>query len=226
MLRMRNYFSPLAQWLCCCFLFVCCMLAARIIYTNNIRYIFLVWNLFLAAIPYWISMSLYKMILKSKFLQSVFLLCWLVFFPNALYVVTDLIHLTKTTSVPVWFDAVLLFVSSSLGLVLGFASLLNVERYLCNYFKTFQVNLIVLSTIFAGSYGVYLGRFKRWNSWDVVNNPLLLATDILKTFIHPLEHLGVWSVVFLLTGMYSLSWFLIKVFTAQLNTLKSINPVK
>ena len=132
---MRNYLSPLAQWLCCCFLFIGFMLAIRIIYTDNIRYIFLVWNLFLASIPYWISIGFNKMILKHKVVQVSFLLCWLVFFPNALYVVTDLVHLTKTTSVPVWFDAVLLFVSSSLALVLAFASLLNVERYLYNYLK-------------------------------------------------------------------------------------------
>lgn len=223
---MKNCLSPIAQWLCCCFLFISLMLFVRITHTNNIRYIFLLWNLFLACIPYWISLSLNKLLFKSKVVQLLFFITWLVFFPNALYVVTDLIHLTHNTSVPVWFDAVLLFASSSLGLVLAFISLLNVERYLFNYLKKVQVNIIVLLLLFAGSYGVYLGRFKRWNSWDVVNNPLLLATDILKTFIHPFEHLGVWSVVFLLTGMYSLSWFLIKIFNTEVDQQKSLTLKK
>ena len=97
---MKNYLSPFAQWLCCCFLFIGFMLFVRIAYSNNIRYIFLVWNLFLACIPYWISLSLNKLILKSKVVQLLFFITWLVFFPNALYVVTDLIHLSSNTSVP------------------------------------------------------------------------------------------------------------------------------
>ena len=220
---MKNYISPLAQWLCCCFLFIACMLIARIVYAHNIRYIFLVWNLFLAGIPYWISSSFSKITLKSKALQVFFFISWLVFFPNALYVVTDLIHLKKTTSVPIWFDALLLFASSSLGLVLAFTSLMNVERYLYTYFKKSQVNIIVLLLLFAGSYGVYLGRFKRWNSWDVLNNPLSIGNDILKTFIHPVENLYVWSIIFLFTGLYLLFWFLIKVFNSQLSSKQPLS---
>lgn len=223
---MKTLISPLAQWLFCCFLFIGCMLIGRILYAENIRYIFLVWNLFLATIPYWISIRLKKLILKNKIFQAIVFTCWLLFFPNALYVVTDLIHLQKTTSVPISFDAILLFASSSVGLVLAFASLLNVEQYLSNYFKKLQVNIIGVLLLFAGSYGVYLGRFKRWNSWDILNNPMAIANDILKTFFHPVEHLGVWSVVFLLTGLYALSWFLVKVFTANLNPHKSFTSLK
>ena len=220
---MKTYFSPFVQWLCCCFLFIGCMLALRIIYAGNIRYVFLVWNLFLACIPYWISISFSGTAQKTKLLQIFLFASWLVFFPNALYVVTDLIHLTKKASIPIWFDVVLLFTSSFLGIVLAFASLLNVEKFISMYFKKQEVNIIVLLLIFAGSYGVYLGRFERWNSWDVINNPRSIALDILETFINPLDNTHVWSVIFLLTGLYSLFWYLIKTLTLQIRKNRLTN---
>ena len=66
--------------------------------------------------------------------------------------------------------------------------------------------------LFAGSFGVYLGRFERWNSWDVLHNPFSIGLDIAKRFAFPFAHTKTWSVTFLLTGLYSLCWFLIKCF--------------
>lgn len=218
---MKNIITAFTKWLFCCFLFICLMLVARIIYAGNLRYIFLVWNLFLAFVPYIISMGFNKIAFKGKLLQLLIFSTWLLFFPNALYIITDIIHLGKTSVVPLWYDAVLLFTSSLLGLVLAFASLINVEKYFMFYFKNIHVNILIILLLFAGSYGVYLGRFERWNSWDIVKNLNEMMLYILNTFLHPLEHTKMWVVTFLLTGLYSLFWYLVKM--GFKNVEKNIN---
>ena len=207
---MNFKFSSFAKWLFCCFSFIGLMLVARIIYADSIRYLFLVWNLFLAFVPYWISLSFINIRPKRKVVQGIVLISWLLFFPNALYIITDIIHLSTTTSVPLWYDAVLLFTSSFLGLVLAFASLKNTEHYLKLYFRNELVNFIIFMLLFAGSYGVYLGRFERWNSWDVFNNISAMSLYVLRSVLHPLEFTRMWFVTFLFTGLYTLCWYLLK----------------
>lgn len=218
---MKNTITAFTKWLFCCFLFISLMLVARIIYAGNLRYIFLVWNLFLAFVPYIISIGFNKIVLKGKLLQLLFFSTWLLFFPNALYIITDIIHLAKTSAVPVWYDAVLLFTSSLLGLVLAFASLINVEKYFMFYFKNIHVNILIILVLFAGSYGVYLGRFERWNSWDILKNLNEMMLYILNTFLHPFDHTKMWVVTFLLTSLYSLFWYLVKM--GSKNVEKNIN---
>ena len=217
---MKNKFSPFAQWLSMCFLFLAVLIAARIIYSGNTLYLFLVWNLFLAWIPYAISLKSKKSILQSKTMQTVVFVSWLLFFPNALYIVTDIIHVKETEAVPVWFDAILLFIASFTGIALAFASLINIENFLKHYFSKKYVPSIIIFLLFIGSFGVYLGRFQRWNSWDVIQNPLSLATDILQCFTTPFAHTKTWVVTFLLTSLYLVCWFFIKAI-ASFNTIKN-----
>ncbi len=209
---MKIIFSSFAKWLCCCFLFIAAMIAARMLYAGNSSYLFMIWNLFLAWIPYVISIEFKHLQGSKKFIQVLIFMCWLLFFPNALYIVTDIIHLADTQAAPLWYDAVLLFVSSLTGLVLAFASVINTEKYLQTIFMKKYVTPMVVMLLFAGSFGVYLGRFERWNSWDVLHNPLSMAAEIANRFLSPFAHTKTWSVTFLLTGLYSLCWFLIKCF--------------
>lgn len=209
---MKNIFSPFAQWLCCCFLFIAAMIVARIIYSGNGSYLFMIWNLFLAWIPYVVSIGFKYVKGRKKILPTFIFMCWLLFFPNALYIVTDIIHLAQTQAAPLWYDAVLLFASSLTGLVLAFASVINTEKYLKIIFTKKYVTPIIIVLLFAGSFGVYLGRFERWNSWDLLYNPFSMVLDIAKRFAFPFAHTKTWSVTFLLTGLYSLCWFLIKCF--------------
>ena len=218
---MNFKFSPFAKWLICCFSFIGLMLVARIIYAGSIRYLFLVWNLFLAFVPYMISLSFTNLISKRKVVQGIIFSCWLLFFPNALYIITDIIHLGNKTSVPLWYDAVLLFTSSFLGLVLAFASLKNTERYLKFHFKQKLVNLIISMLLFAGSYGVYLGRFERWNSWDVLNNMSAMFLYIMRTVLHPFEFTRMWVVTFLFTALYTLCWYLLKTISQSFRSKNS-----
>ncbi len=209
---MKKIFSPFARWLFSCFLFIAVMITVRVIYSGNGSYLFMIWNLFLAWIPYIISTGFTGIKGRKKLIQFLVFMCWLLFFPNALYIVTDIIHLAQTQAVPLWYDAVLLFSSSLTGLVLAFASVINTEKYLCTIFSKKFITPIIIVLLFAGSFGVYLGRFERWNSWDVLHNPLSLGLDIVTRFAFPVLYTKTWVVTFLLTCLYSLCWFLIKCF--------------
>ena len=192
------------------FIFIGLLICARMIYSGSIRYIFLSWNIFLAWIPYILSNYFVVYKHKEKWKQLFLFATWLLFFPNALYIVTDLIHLEESTSVPLWFDAVLLFASSFIGLIMAFISLQKAEYYLKRIFSRRTVCFIIPLILFAGSFGVYLGRFQRWNSWDVIHDPLALSMDILDRFISPVDHYRTWAITIILTALYSMLYFFIK----------------
>ena len=192
-------------------LFVALLLVLRIGYANNIRYVFLLWNLFLAWIPFQFSVMLTAHQPKNRWYKYFLLSCWLLFFPNALYIITDLIHLEDSRGdVPVWFDAVLLFTSSVAGLIMAFVSLYQVEMYLQQNINKKHVSSFVLLALFLGSFGVYIGRFLRWNSWDIVTNPLSLLMEIAARIAMPFQHYHTWAVTVLLTGLFSLLYFGVK----------------
>ena len=107
--------------------FIGLLIAVRIFYTGNTLYLFLVWNIFLAWIPFAVSSVFNKLKGSAGWKQFLILFCWLSFFPNGLYIVTDLIHLQIESKVPKWFDAVLLFSASVAGLMLAFISLYRAE---------------------------------------------------------------------------------------------------
>jgi uncharacterized membrane protein len=143
------------------FAFIVALILIRIIYSGKFSFIFLVWNLFLAWVPFIISTSFKRIMKIEKWKQLFIFAVWLLFFPNALYIVTDLIHLDLGTIVPKWFDAILLFTSCITGLMMAFISLLRVEKYLSYHFSYKIVNAQIVFILFLASFGVYLGRFLR-----------------------------------------------------------------
>lgn len=192
-------------------MFIAGLMVARIFYSGSIRYIFLGWNLFLAWIPYILSSYFQTYRKKEKWKQLFLFMSWLLFFPNALYIVTDLIHLEESTHVPLWYDAILLFASSFIGLIMAFISLQKAENLLNEFFSKRIVRLMIPVILFLGSFGVYLGRFQRWNSWDVLHNPIALGLDILSSLINPIDHFKTWAITFILTCLYSLLYFFIRI---------------
>ena len=186
------------------FIFICVLIGCRIIYSDSLQHVFLTWNIFLAWIPYVISnyFKLYQS--KQKWKQVILFFTWLLFFPNALYIITDLIHINETDNAPVWFDVILIFTSSLFGLLMAFISLFNTEKYLSHLFSRRTVKYIMPLIIFIGSFGVYLGRFQRWNSWDVLHSPLALGQDILACFIFPEDHFRSWGITFMLSILFYL----------------------
>jgi len=190
--------------------FIAVLIGTRVVYTGSGRYLFLVWNLFLAGIPYLLTRYALPATRQAAGIWAV-LLAWLLFFPNALYIVTDLIHLEGPGGImPKWFDAVLLFSASVLGLILGFASLYKVEQYLRSRYQPWVATTCIFLFLFLGSFGVYLGRFMRWNSWDVISDPLSLFSGILNRLIYPLDHSRTWGTTFMLTGLFALLYTVIK----------------
>lgn len=190
---------------------IAAMIIFRMLYSGTLRYRFMVWNIFLAWIPYILSTYLPAYAKKEKWKQLFLFASWLLFFPNALYIVTDLVHLRDETNMPWYFDAMLLFSSAFAGLVLAFVSLKNIERFLSAVFTKRTVNLLIPFLLFLGSFGVYLGRFERWNSWNVVDDPLALTKSILQVIVNPLDNIKVWAITVLFTAVYSLIYYSLQI---------------
>lgn len=192
------------------FAFIGLLICVRIFYSGKFNYIFMSWNIFLAWIPFGISGLFKKIITSRKWKQALVFFGWLLFFPNALYIVTDLIHLEDESNVPKWYDAVLLFSSSVVGLMMAFVSLFRLEEFLAYHFGRRNTGKIIVAVLFLGSFGVYLGRFLRWNSWDIIRNPFDLIVTVAERFIFPWEHAKTWGITFILTALFYLLYLSVK----------------
>ena len=168
--------------------------------TDSRIFLFLNWNLFLAFLPWVLTLLtiLTPRIERSQIAIFLLMLVWLLFFPNAPYILTDLIHLQHRSNVPMWFDLILILSFAWTGLMYGLMSLWEIERILGNYFKRQYVVFLSVCLLFLSSFGVYLGRFLRWNSWDVINEPDLIIQDTLDRLINPLQHPSTWGLTILL----------------------------
>ncbi len=162
----------------------------RMYYSGFYTYLFLNWNLFLAILPYVIStlFLLYYRKINSLFFTAIILMAWLLIFPNAPYIVTDFFHLEPRANVPYWFDLGLIFSFAWNGLILGFISLYDIQTALARRFSAVKGWAFAIFSLVLGSFGIYLGRFERFNSWDVLTNPVELFVDIANRFIHPMQH--------------------------------------
>ncbi|HIE25357.1 MAG TPA: DUF1361 domain-containing protein [Anaerolineales bacterium] len=180
---------------------------ARIVYSDTRRYTFLVWNLFLAWIPLIMAYIAYALSLKRVLLYifvPIFALVWMAFFPNAPYIMTDFIHLANGWSdAPLWFDVILLIWFSWTGLLLGIVSLYLMQEIVRNTFGKLLGWVFVFSVSLLSSIGVYLGRFLRWNSWDILNDP----TQILRETWHLLRDLNKSAVGF--TALFTIFFLFI-----------------
>jgi uncharacterized membrane protein len=143
--------------------------------TGDAYYRFLVWNLILAWVPLVLAMGAYARARRRVDLTvAVLLVPWLLFFPNAPYLLTDFIHLGEGPA-PLWYDALMLSAFAWTGLLLGFASLYLVQMILRRAFGTVAAWLGVVLALSLGSIGVYVGRFIRFNSWDALLHPIRVA---------------------------------------------------
>lgn len=148
-------------------------------YTGSGRYGFLIWNLFLAWIPFLISYFTYTMTLKRRWIYVVIPIAaffWLIFFPNAPYLLTDFQHLANQWwDLPVWYDVMMLIWFAFTGLLLGMVSLFLMQEVIRREFGRWTGWAFVALAAGLSSAGVYMGRFLRWNSWDILRNPTEIA---------------------------------------------------
>lgn len=169
------------------------LVIARIIGTGKLRYGFLVVNLFLAWLPLVFAVLACESLRGAKRARWRFFglsAAWLLFFPNAPYIFTDLIHLTSRHFPHFWVDMMLILSCAVTGLVLGFVSLYLmqsvVERILGR-----QASWVFIAAVAALSgVGIYLGRFMRFNSWDVMFRPVQLCRGIGNWVADPLANLN------------------------------------
>lgn len=149
----------------------------RVLFTGNIRYSFLIWNLFLAWLP-----LVFAILARDKYRETStgdrlgwhFLglsAAWLLFFPNAPYICTDLVHLTTRFFGHFWVDLAIILSCAFTGLVLGFVSLYLMHSVVAQRYGRLTGWLFVAGVAGLSSFGIYLGRFLRFNSWDVVAQP-------------------------------------------------------
>jgi uncharacterized membrane protein len=148
---------------------------------------FLVWNLFLAWVPLVLALFVYDAYRRGRSLLwlAPALVLWLLFLPNAPYIVTDFVHLSARTQAPLWFDGVELSAFAWTGMLLGFVSLYLVHAVLRDRFGAVAAWLVVLGVLALSSVGVYLGRVKRWNSWDLLTQPGQKLAELQAHVVDP-----------------------------------------
>ena len=148
-------------------------------YSGSERYAFLIWNLFLAWIPFIISYFTYTLTMNRKWVHlfiPIAAFLWLIFFPNAPYILTDFQHLAYDSSdLPVWYDVMMLVWFAFTGVLLGMVSLFLMQEMVRREFGRFVGWVFVAAVTGLSAAGVYMGRFLRWNSWDILRNPTGIA---------------------------------------------------
>lgn len=183
------------------------LVVVRVLTTRELSFIFLMWNLLLAIIPYLISEFLLRMKRgESRLLKGIFLAVCIGFLPNAPYMLTDLFHLRHHQGSLLWFDSLLIVSFAWNGLLFFFHTMLNIDRLLLRSLGPWLAGLIKLALIFMCSFGIYIGRFLRFNSWDVVSNPFVLFTEIIQRISHPVQHPLAWGMTIVYTGFLCMAY--------------------
>jgi uncharacterized membrane protein len=177
------------------------MVTLRVLATGSLRHAGLVWNLFLAWTPYLLSLAVRRVAARDggssgvKPLAVLLGLAWLFFYPNAPYILTDFIHVIWgrrmaearppliTETALLWYDILLNSSFAFVGHFIGLISLLMLHRLIGARVGWRWGWAFVVAAVGMGGYGIYIGRFERLNSWDILRAPLeTLRTAVLNLF--------------------------------------------
>ena len=179
-------------------------------------YSFLVFNLGLAWIPFIAALAAYASMrnrITFFLIAPISILVWLIFFPNAAYLLTDFQHLASFNSdTPLWFDVLILIWFAWTGLLLGISSLYLIQEIVTRTFNTGVGWVFAVVATSLSSLGVYLGRFLRWNSWDILQDPLPIAKDMYGIVRHPIENLPTYVFTILFTLLFLFIYITIHLF--------------
>ena len=211
-------------------LFSLALTSARIFITGKTMFLFMVWNLFLAFIPWLLASFIYLRKIKNGVVLACVIFVWILFFPNAPYVLTDLMHLKKRLPVPLWYDLILLLSYAFAALLYGFVGLRFIEIRLEEKYKSGlkgggflgKSSVLICAMIYVSCFGVYIGRFLRLNSWDLFAAPVGACADILLCLAHPVRNPVPWLFTFLFGTLLNLVYYGVK-HAAPFNT---VSPVK
>ena len=195
------------------------LVAARVVYTDSSRHTGLIWNLFLAWIPFILSYFAHALSWKRLwvYLAIPFVaFLWLLFFPNAPYMLTDLQDLARGAGreAPLWYDVIIVVWCSWTGTLLGVISLYLMQDIITRTFNRWVGWVFVFVISGLSSFGIYIGRFVRLNSWDILQNPAETAMEILGIVIDPSRRLAAFTMgytfffLFIFLLLYSFSHML------------------
>jgi len=202
------------------------LLGLRVVKTRHFTHAWLGWNLFLAWLPVISAVMAYHLTRSRRptgwaaALPIAFF--WLLFFPNAPYLLTDLVHLRPEGTVSFWYDILLLGTVVCVGVLLGVVSLRLMQILVGEVFGYLASWVFVFVAIGLSGIGVYLGRFLRWNSWDFLTDPLTVLLLFWNGLCDPLAHVR--TVGF--AGMFSLCFLAVYVSVVAVAHLQRERPLR
>lgn len=198
------------------------LVAARTVIAWRGQHLYLVWNLFLAWVPLMLALHIEERQRRGekkdwKFWTSAG--AWLLFFPNAPYIFTDITHVRRATVGRWWTDLTIILLFAVMGLVIAFISLHRMQALVSRRRGRLAGWVFVFVIAFLSGFGVYLGRFERWNSWDVVLNPVGLFADSFN-WVH--RHSAKFSLLF---GMFLFTAYVLLYSLTLLGPVSRLSPV-
>lgn len=187
--------------------FICILLVAfRIAYSDTRGNTGLIWNLFLAWIPFVLAYAAHAISWRRTwlyFIIPVVAFLWLIFFPNAPYMLTDLQDLARGyEGAPLWYDVIIVGWSSWTGTLLGVISLYLMQDIIFRTFGRFAGWAFVIIISALSSFAMYIGRFVRLNSWDILQNPAETTMEILGLIIDPSRRLAAFTILYTLFFLF------------------------
>lgn len=159
------------------------MLLLRVKLTHSIYLLFLLWNLFLAAIPYSLSTIIKTdfRLRRSNLKNLGIIIIWLLFIPNTFYLITDFVHLNPSNLYRYIFDFALLSSFTIAGFYFGILSINTIYKQIQFFYSNTISRIFLISISYLCAFGIYIGRVLRFNSWDIISNPFSLIKSILDS---------------------------------------------
>lgn len=205
--RLLLFFAGLAG--CAALLFV------RGWYAGDMKFRFLAWNLFLALVPAVAAAAMNRADHRGRTAPAIaWGVIWLVFLPNAPYLITDLIHLYPRPPVPYWFDIGLFAAFAGAGVLAMYSSLTDIQRVVHRHWNRAAAWGVVAVASFAAGFGVELGRMERWNSWDLLTQPDDLLRVIGSRLVAPWSHPRALAVALLYGSLMLFGYIAVRIILA------------
>jgi uncharacterized membrane protein len=164
---------------------------------------FLVWNLFLAWIP--LGLALWLTTVRRRWATVVIFLAWLAFLPNAPYLVTDLVHLNRGGN-DLWRHVLQFGFAAWTGTLLGVVSMRLVHDRVEQLAGRVVGWCVVVVSVGLCAIGVVIGRFQRWNSWDLITRPSEVAATTIDWVSNPITNVRSTGVAIAIAAFFGLAY--------------------
>jgi len=192
------------------------LLLVRGWYAHGLRFRFLAWNLVLAVLPALAAAAMARADRRgNSALVALWAIVWLLFLPNAPYLITDLVHLEPRPPVPYWFDIGLFAAFAGAGVLAAFSSFGDVQQVATRRFGHWMGWVVVAVASFAAGFGIELGRMGRWNSWDVLTQPGDILREVIELVVDPWEHPRAFAVAMLYGSVLLFGYVAVRILASE-----------